>query len=417
MRRIFLSLCLALSLFCGQTQALVEIGPFVQAVPVVPINQVVINDLSDLPAPSAGVIQLADYTHYIIAANISGSDRIVLGIDNTITCNSVFSPCWAYTGSGNMFTGVDVNVHILNVRLNCPNGTVFDMSSPTASGGNIFYGQGIIIESCAKVGHFNNINTVDISSGTAANATIGITVAGNTNWSIFSFDKWAMFSSSATFIGIDFGTSLHKTLELNDLVIRAPAGAIGLKGAADSANLVTGALATVTNGEFSGGLTPLSVFDTCDIRWNYKANSGIPDSVSDFLMSFNGNTTATTIAFVNTPVKVNAVWTVERSSRFTCTTTGRATFIAERDDFFPLDLAIGLISVGGTPIDATAYIAINGSVIANSGISVAISGSDQKSISIPWQKLLSEDDYGEIFVENNTNDNNIIVESSIFRGR
>lgn len=382
-----------------------------------PANLQIVNSLSDLPTASAGVRQLEDYKHYHIAAAISDSNRTALGIDNTITCNSVFSPCWTYTGSGNMFTGVDVNLHMLNVRLDCPNGTVFDMSSPTDAYGNILYGQGIIILNCAKVGHFNNINTVDISSGTAANATTGITVAGNTKWSIFSFDKWAMFSSSATFIGMDFGTSLHQTLELNDLICRAPADAIGLKMAADSANLTSGNLATVTNGEFSGGLTPISGGDTCDIRWNYKDNSGIPDSVSDFLMAFNGNTTATTISEVNTPTLVNATWIVERASRFTCTTAGRATFKAERDDFFPIDLAIGLISVGGTPITATAYIAVNGTAIANSGISVAISGSTQKSISIPWQKALSEDHYVEVFVENNTNDNNIIVESAICRGR
>jgi len=379
-------------------------------------NLVVVNSLSDLPAPDAGVRQLVNNKHYHITANLSDSNRIALGLNNTITCNSVFAPVWTYTGTGVMFTGVDVDVHMPNLRLNAPNGTVFDMSSPT-SGGNTFYGQGIIIESCVKVGTFNDLGGVDVSNGTAADADDGITIQGSTNWSIFSFNKFAMFSTSATFIGFDFGTSLHKTLELNDLVLRGPTGAIGIKVAANSANLREGKLATVTNGEFDDIDIPLSVGDTCDIRWNYKDNSGIPDSVSDALLAFNGNTLETTITTVDTPVLLNAVWTVERSSRFTCTTGGRATFKAERAGFFPIDISIGIISVGGTPIDASVYLALNGSIIANSVVSAAISGSNAETLSIPWQKELSEDDYLEIFVEDNTGTNNIIGEWAKLRIR
>jgi len=394
-----------------------RIDPWYVAPAVKPANQVIVNSLAGLPTAVDGVITLEDYKHYHIAVNISSANRVALGIDNTITCNSVFSPTWEYTGSGNMFTGEDVNVHMPNVRLNCPNGTVFDMSSPTDAYGNIFYAKGIIILNCAKVGHFNNINTVDISSGTAANATTGITVAGNTKWSIFSFDKFAMFSSSDSFTGIDFGTSLHQTLELNDLVLRAPSGAKGLQIAADSANLSTGNLATVTNGEFSGGLTPISGGTTSDIRWDYKANSGIPDSVSDALLAFNGNALETTIATKDVAVKVNAVWTVVRSSRFTCTTDGRATFKAERDDFFPVDISISLISVGGTPIEVSVYLALDGEIIADSVVSAAISGSDPEILSIPWQIGLSEDNFNEVFVANNTNTNNVIAKASKLRVR
>ncbi len=203
-----------------------------------------------------------------------------------------------------------------------------------------------------------------------------------------------------------------------DLVVRAPAGAVGITGLVDSGNISTDNLAAVVGGEFTGGLTPITNIAISDIRWDFQSNAGISDSISDALLAFDGNALQTDIEEIDTPVKINAVWVCERESRFTCTTDGRATFIAERNDFFPVDISIGLISVGGTPIDSTTYLAKNGSVIANSGRSLAISGADPRTISIPWQVEMSKDDYLEVFVENNTNGtNDIIAESAILRVR
>ena len=65
----------------------------------------------------------------------------------------------------------------------------------------------------------------------------------------------------------------------------------------------------------------------------------------------------------------------------------------------------------------TVYLALNGTAIANSATTIAISGSSQAFINIPWQLVLSEDDFLEVFVENNTNTTNIIVESAKLRAR
>ena len=73
-------------------------------------NEVVINGLADLPAPSGGVIQLEDNLIYVFAVSITTSDRFQLGANNVITSNNTLFPLLTYTGTGNMFTGVDVNV-------------------------------------------------------------------------------------------------------------------------------------------------------------------------------------------------------------------------------------------------------------------------------------------------------------------
>ena len=83
-----------------------------------------------------------------------------------------------------------------------------------------------------------------------------------------------------------------------------------------------------------------------------------------------------------------------------------------------MTIAIGLLSAGGGAITVSVYLAENGSVITASKTSIDISGTSQAFISIPWQiSTVSETDYYEVWVENNTNTTNIIVESCKLRIR
>ena len=44
-----------------------------------------------------------------------------------------------------------------------------------------------------------------------------------------------------------------------------------------------------------------------------------------------------------------------------------------------------------------------------------VSGSNPAALSIPWQLTLSEDDYLEVYIENNTGTTNLIVEYATLR--
>jgi hypothetical protein len=199
------------------------------------------------------------------------------------------------------------------------------------------------------------------------------------------------------------------------MALRGPSGAIAMKGAAASANITTSNLATVTHSEFSGGLTPLSGIANDDIRWDFDGNSGIADTLSDSLLGFNGNVTETVIAVINTPVLVNATWVLESTSKFTNTTGGRSTYDGERNIRLPVDVSVGVVAAGGGANDITIYLALNGSVISNTGRTIAVSGSSPLTLSIPWQLMLSENDYLEVHIENNTGTTNLIVEYATLR--
>jgi hypothetical protein len=273
---------------------------------------------------------------------------------------------------------------------------------------------------CNKIGTFTGMANAIFLTGAVFSANDGITYAG-TNLLAATVDRMFFGSTSASSIAVDLGTATIQNPEFTNLIVVAPAGAKGISGATASANVPTGSIGMVANSSFSGGMADsdaISGIAVTDFRWTFRDNTPIPDTVQDALLSFNGSSTETVIATQDVPVIVNATWTCIRESIFTCTTGGRATSDSERDlTGVPIDVAVGLLSAGGGTISVTVYLAKAGSVITASATSISISGSNQAFVSIPWQETIQEDDFYEVFVENNTNTTNIIVESGKLRIR
>lgn len=389
--------------------------PAVPIAPVLPLNDKVINVLSDLPDPIDGVITLEDNLVYIFGANINiGTDRIGVGRNNVITSNNAADPLLTYTGSGTMFTGIDKTVTFRNIFLDCPSAQVFSFSATTL--GFIFFIDTVVIKSCTKFATFDDLSTLDIINTGIISAEDGITVLGNTNWNVFSIVKLSFRTTSATFIGIDFGTSLHITLELNDFIVTGVPGTIGLKGEANSANLKVNSLGTVTTGEFIGGITPLSGITLTDIRWRFNLNSGLSDSKVSAIVSIENNATETVIGTVDTPVKMVGVWLAESLSNFVADGTGRLTYKGERNEILSIDSVLTLLmAAGGADKQVSGFIAINGSVITTTKRQGTASVSKAAPLGMIWEHVFVIDDFVELFVEGNTDTTNIIGVDGILR--
>lgn len=376
-----------------------------QALPqnLTPNNIVVINSESDFPIPSGGVITLEDNKTYYIGAPISTANRFVMGVSNALTANNPLTPILEYTGTGTMFTGVDNNFTAENILLNAPNGQVFDMSS-TGAGGNFLLLTLVIVLSCDKYGTFDNLQTIDITNSSSLATNDGLTIIGTTNWAVFSVTKFAMITTSATFVGIDLGVSVHKTMELTNYVVRGVTGAIALKGAAASANMTLGFLGMMQLSEFEGDVTPLSGLTTKDIRWSFTSNSSLPDTKPAALINFKGNATTTTIAASSTDgsnsVLIDSTWTEEDSSHFTFLSAGRLTYAGEIDRLFSITLISTLNPVNNNTI--ALYIALNGTAIDGTGLGQIVNKDDAQSLVTTWELTLSENDYVEAFIENQT---------------
>ena len=380
-------------------------------------NKVTVNVKGDFPAPSGGVITLADDTDYIIGAAVSlGTDRIVMGDASSIQGNAYHSPI-TYTGTGTMFTGVDATSTFKFLKLQCANGKVFDFDDTVGTTKSIICDT-VIIDSCAEFGRFNNMLLTQMINTSCLSATQGVTLVG-TGGLIWSFDRFALVSTNASFIGINLGTAQASNIEFNNLVLVGPSGAIGISGAASNANVPTGVVATVANSDFSGGMTaPLSGITTNDIRWDFRANSAnVADTLPDAMLSLNGNSTETIIGVATTAVLVLGTWTSERSSHFTNTGAGRSTYDGEKDLPSPITISCSVDVASGTNKSVRLYVAINGTAVANSGLATLVDSGSPQVLTAIWQESLSVNDFVEVYVANDTDTVNVTVIDAVLRIR
>jgi len=174
-------------------------------------------------------------------------------------------------------------------------------------------------------------------------------------------------------------------------------------------------LATFRENNFFGAMTKTSGFTGDDIRWEFNGNAGLPDTHLDSMMSLNSNVTETVIAVAGTPVKVAGTFVVERESKFTGDTTGRSAFNAERVAVFPVDVVTVVRSASGNNKDITVCLALNGTVIPGSVKSNRVSATEPKSNTVLWQLSLSQNDFLEIFVSNESDTTNLVVDEAILR--
>lgn len=377
-----------------------------------------VNVLTDLPAASAGVITLVANTNYVLGANVSiGTDRIDASAGGiSWTSNNQFGPTLTYAGTGNMFTVLDSGFHIFQASLSAPNGQAFDLSDVAAPGTSLVQIERVQVVGCNKFATATNLQALIINNSLAALCDDGLSTVGS-SWALISVVRFGMITTNASFIGVDLGTSVTLAAEMQNLAMLGVSGSIGVSGLTSSGNILAGSLATFRDSNFLGGVTEISGLSPDDTRWAFEGNSGIRDTMPDGLVSLNGNATETVISFASTPVKVLGTWVAERQSQFTVDTTGRITYVGERPLTVPIDVVTTINSAGGTNKDIEIYVALNGSVIPNSGKTNRVGQNDPKSTTVMWQLTLNQNDFLEVFVENDTDTVNLVVSDAILRVR
>ncbi len=363
-------------------------------------NTKYINILADFPAASGGKITLTANTNYCIGADINiGTDYLEFSNGSTLMSASIFTATITYTGTAAMIQSVDADVRIGAITLDCPNSDVYDVAE-TTGGAKVFFANDIIYLRCKEIGTFDKVKTVALGSSEARDCTSGVTIAGTASVSVV-INSIVMTSTSTTFIGLDLTGATINALTIATVSFSGGVGSIGIKGDAASANITSGFIADIVNCQFSGVTTPLSGITTDDIRYEFLGNGSVPDTFPDALVAMVSNATVTTLS-VGVPTLIAGTLIVERESHFTATAAGRATYNGERDLTTPIDISVVIDPVSGTNKTIRAYVALNGSAIINSGIAVNISAGDPKQISVPWQLTLTNGDFVETFIENET---------------
>lgn len=366
-----------------------------------PDHVVIVNALSDFPTPSAGVITLAADTFYIVGNDLATADRFALSANVGLSSLHTNGPTLDYTGTGAMFTGSSVDFTVTNARLKANNGTLLDLT------GGFMRLDNSTVEGTTKDGKLTDIIGLVINRCTFLDSDDGFEFLGTAAAAVLSLSKIRYVTASATNEFVDLGTIVFSSFEIMDIVFDTPAGAIGIKGAAASANIATGKIALVTSCEFDPDMTPLSGITTTDIRFEFTVNSGLIDSfkaADTFITSTQTVTIATQSVFV---VINGGSWTSDVASRFTTTTAGKLTYISEVDATFLISGTATIEKTAGGADILEMRVAKNGTTIPKSG--TFTQSADPTTVASQALVTLTKDDFLELFVANNSSTGNVDV--------
>lgn len=296
-------------------------------------NIVFISKESDFPVQDATTITLEATITYRVSASFSTAKSFVVEAGALITAGNIFAIVLTYTGTGSMFAGTDVNFTCQDITLSCPAAQAFN-ATDTVGGTFVWIHSNVTVLACTKWGTYNDMLAIQVSLCFGVSALDGVSITGSTDGNI-SFVKFALTSLSDSFVGIDLGTAITR-FEVVDLIIDAPAGAVGISGLANSGNIPAGAIAMLVGGEFSGGVTPLENIASSDVRWSMRDNDKIPDSrnAADLFLTGGSETITTGGAGdwqeIGVPSAGGVSWASDISDRFSIGADGVATYVGEK---------------------------------------------------------------------------------------
>ena len=376
-------------------------------------NTVNVSDASDLPSPISGEINLVDDITYIISGTVTISDTIVPGSNNSIVGLEASNNRLVYTGTGSMFKGRDTGLYLTNIGISCATGTLNDWQDISPKKTSVVEYSSCIIEEAKNLGLCTDIKQLRYFACVFSDIkTTGHTFAGDFQ-QIFSVDT-DYVNNSATPV-YDLGTATTDLMwHLDYQADLANASGSFISGLANSGNINAGGSGQLLLGLFLGTGTPLVNIDKDDLRWAFTNNTIIPDTDPSALIFMKDNATATTISTANTPVLIAGTFTEQEASFFTTTAGGRITYVGDKDRTVSVRATMTAQVAGGADKKCTYYLAKNGTVITNSGMSDNIKGSAVRNTSLLWRVDVTTNDYLELFVENNADTNDITVEDVNF---
>ncbi len=367
-------------------------------------NHVLVKSASDFPAAVGGIITLVAGTTYEINGTITLTSKIdmngcyLIGV-NALTDKLVYTPA-----SGELFTGSNGGtIKLLTLTAASAGARLFNVNAANAN-------LNFIVQNCYILG-CNNIGLVKGFGGTVYFETVayffntnGITYENNTNL-VLSTQLWDKSNSNTyeklvgTFNIIQI-TGGDRTMQ----AVNSPV-AIDVSGVT---SLTTGELKMVL---FNG--TGTNVVGTFSNKWEVEC-FGLTTEKDDVA---SGNlyisTVATTvIASANTPVKATGTTTAVNLFRVTSPANNRLTYGGTKTRRFQVTGALTATASSILGTNFTFSIAKNGVILPESKQKVRIAnGTDQVSVVLSCTISMGTTDYIEVWVENNTDGTDVILQN------
>jgi hypothetical protein len=362
-----------------------------------------VSKLSDLPNPVGSVITLKDYETYWFTnfIDLEGS-RIVAGVNTVITGSSSENSKIFSTGLSGA-TALITSEWTLPIKfISLEHQTIVDLDATSNAGQTIDW-TGVNLLNSSNIGTIQGYENF-IGSACALLNSSGLVF--DTSFDSIVFET-SLISTQNTGTGITIPATLtlNKSFRLTNCSVVANGTATGLDTSTSASIPVEGYVLGTVNFSGSGTYTTGVAYDDNKSRWSECRGVINSASISGYYMI--NNATATVIASISVPVKVAGTTTaLSISQRFTVSTTNRATYNGAIVRYFKVSVISSLTS--GNNNSLSIYVYKNGAQIPESKILVTANAGG-RSENASTQCIISgnENDYIEVWVENNSATNNI----------
>jgi len=369
---------------------------------------VIVNQISDFPAPVGNVITLVPDTQYFIYNSIAmGTTRIVMTNNTSIEGADSSVVEMTFAGPGFMFTAVDANIRFGRIRLTSTtellsftnaaldkNIQFIDMTMTGLILGVINGCRALLLNNCATtftggVG-FNITGSV---GAFIASFLTGFTAANGPVFAIATAPAIPVFIASTCLVNLTVPGSIF-IVGNNDVNITDISTVFGCR---------------IFN---PGGGTPLLNVSPDNARWQFLSNDLIRDTLPGAVTQLINNGAPTVIAAINTPVLITGAWVQATASQFTTTAAGRITYTGISGVTANITIDATLLAAAGPVNTFTVYLRVNGVMKAQQQITC--DATDPQMISVSWRHTFITGEFVEAWIENNDDADDVIVRFATF---
>jgi hypothetical protein len=402
-------------------------------------NIVNVLSASDLPAT------LAANTAYIINGSITTSQAITTVGDNSMIIGRKGRDTdkITYTGIGTFISLVDVNFTLRNVTFSATDSSSRIIDADNYSTGSFNEGRDKTLSiftcqfrNCYDVMTINGYDLVDINNTLffyvqAINHGLEFHSTSKIELSSCELLRWFDESTLPT----PSGWALAAMFCIVPNGAQVGVGALNISGCImhpqqtqdaikiDPAS--TTAFATISSNTFvTAGLTTGVIFSptafglpdysqTATLAFDVFANQGVLNSVSGVVNTLVNNVTDTAIAAASTPVVINTGGgsTLQAAVRYTVAAGGRSTYIGSKQVYVSIHASISYEKQGGGSDTYNFFFYKNGVLLPGSQTQVVggTGTSASGAFSMIYGTLMNQNDYIEIYVENDGGTNDILI--------
>ena len=390
-----------------------------------------------------GAIVLAANTIYFVRGNVTINSNLICNVEGTeIVGTDRNSDHLIWNGVGVLLTVTDVNFGIRGLRFssNNVNTSILDATNIDA----LAYNEGrlkvLTIFNCQfrdtyDVIDIKGYDLVDINNSLffyIKATNFGLRFEDTSKIQLSSCELIRWFDEATIPTPSGYATVSMIELRNNNL---ASFGAVNINGCIvhpqqTQNGIDIGTASTTGFGTISGsayiniGLTTGKVFlpeipvllvpdysQTATVNYDIFANQGLLNSTSGTVMTVTSNTTDTSLtAATPIPVDVGALAVQQAGVRYSITTAGRSTYISTKQKFVSIHASIAFQKQGGGTDTYKFYIYKNGLLLSGSNVDViAGTANANGNLSINYGALMELNDYLEIYVENPSGNDDILI--------